>query len=71
MNINITNRTYSENFQHLQPVSSHKSQSSVSFLDAMKAVKTDTVTVSNTPDLKKFMTSSPRCQRCFRAHEKW
>lgn len=54
MNINITNRTYSENFQHLQPVSSHKSQSSVSFLDAMKAAKTDTVTVSNTPDLKKI-----------------
>lgn len=53
MNINIANRTYSENLQHRHSVSSHKSPTSVSFLDAMKAAKTDSVTVSNTPDLKK------------------
>lgn len=53
MNIHISNRIHSEKIQYGASVSSHKSQSSVSFLDAMKAAKTDSVTVSNTPDLKK------------------
>ncbi len=53
MHINMPSRIQSEKIPYHPSASAPTAKPSVSFLDAMKQAKTDTITVSNTPDLKK------------------